>query len=76
MDGDCIRGFIASASLKPRGARLHGCGRKRYPRLYRLGLIEATDRQMRIGGRVVRGIRGFIASASLKLLKRWPKIYG
>ena len=58
--------------------RTHG-----YPRLYRLGLIEASDRIALIAF-VARGIRGFIASASLKrpiqkilasLYIRYPRLY-
>ena len=37
-----IRGFIASASLKPACTILDTVTSAEYPRLYRLGLIEAT----------------------------------
>ena len=62
-----IRGFIASASLKQSknfGFIAAIC--KRYPRLYRLGLIEAFHPIPRQGRDIAAGIRGFIASASLK----------
>ena len=85
-----IRGVIASASLKPRQslvlARIDeryprryrlglieanrassggAHGAPRYPRRYRLGLIEARSRSARRNG-LPPGIRGVIASASLK----------
>ena len=43
-----------------------------YPRRYRLGLIEAISRISDWLAREVRGIRGVIASASLKRVMDFP----
>ena len=60
-----IRGVIASASLKPGYLRFLSAVKHMHPRRYRLGLIEAWPRKSN-ERRGNRGIRGVIASASLK----------
>ena len=60
----CIRGVIASASLKHRRRQARHQPLPVYPRRYRLGLIEASSGDTLDGLSI--GIRGVIASASLK----------
>ena len=90
VEGQSIRGFIASASLKQVFIGHRNLLIGMYPRLYRLGLIEASARRASSAWRASSyprlyrlglieagesagsaasgaGIRGFIASASLKL---------
>ena len=49
----CIRGFIASASLKPLCLADDGKQFGQYPRLYCLGLIEACSRSIDRGRSVL-----------------------